>query len=123
MIFECPEYSEMVWEVISEAINKLDNQDTVAIHMHNVMYNLPIKKLEKRYESQISIFIQEIKRNIIYRRFLRCQNPNRNQIIYNKNRIAAHCTIICNKVISFRKYQNKNYKDLETIREYLESQI
>jgi len=124
MIFECPEYSEIVWEVISEAINSsMDNQNNITIHMHNVMYNLPIKKLEKKHDNQIQTYIQEIKRNIIYRRYLRCQNPNRAQIIYNRDRIIAHCIITCKKEIAFRKYQNKNHAFLESIKHYLESQI
>ena len=72
------------------------------------MYNQNIKDIDKDHNKEQGCLIQEIKRNIVYRRFQRETKPSLNNIIYDNARITAHLIIVCEKMISLRKYQGKN---------------
>jgi hypothetical protein len=55
--------------------------------------------------------IQELKRALVWRRYIRC-STNRT-IIYNRTRIVAVILITVRKVISYRKYQGQSNVVLE----------
>ena len=105
-LFDFPEYPELEWEVLKDVLNVVaETENRIAIHMFNVMYNTNIKNSSEKMQKQVDFFIQEFKRNIVFKRFERCTNANLNNIILDKNRVCAHWIIICKKAISFRTYQ------------------
>ena len=105
-LFDFPEYPELAWEVLKHVLNVVaETENRIAMHMFNVMYNTNIKNSSEKMQKQVDFFIQEFKRNIVFKRFERCTNANLNNIILDKNRVCAHWIIICKKAISFRTYQ------------------
>ena len=124
LMFECPEYSEIMWDSLSDALNSVsENERPIQVHMFNVMYNTEIKNLPEKMEKQVSFLLQEGKRNIVNKRYARCQNQNLNNIIITKQRAYAHWIIICKKIISLRFYQGKDKTIVQKIMEYFEQQI
>ena len=47
-----------------------------------------------------------------------CTNEN-----YDKNRILAHWIILCKKVISYRRYQGKDKRVIEDLKEAFENML
>ena len=89
-MFECPEYSEIMWDSLSDALNSVsENERPIQVHMFNVMYNTEIKNLPEKMEKQVSFLLQEGKRSIVNKRYARCQNQNLNNIIITKQRACA----------------------------------
>ena len=110
LMFECPVYSGPIWEALEEAINvmlKNDNPDSVGISLHayQVLYNVYRAPIPKQHEKQIMELLQEIKRNIIYRRYVRCTNAR--GIFYNRIRILGHILNVLEKLRALRSYQGK----------------
>ena len=76
LLFECPEYSELAWEGLKEALNIISETDRIIVHSFNVIYKTIIKNLLDKMQKQIQMLIQESKRSIIYnyKRYARCTN-------------------------------------------------
>ena len=123
LLFECPEYSEIAWELLKETLNTVTEANNIVVHSFNVMYNTNIKNLPEKMQKQIQMLIQQYKRNIIYKRYARCTNENLNNIIFDKNRICAHWIILCKKFIAYKAYQGKDKKVIEKIKEAFENMI
>ena len=91
LLFDCPEYPEIAWEALREALNLIsDTENRIIVHMFNVMYNTNIRNLAEKMQKQVDLLIQEFKRNIIVKRNARCINKNLNNIMYDRNRVLAH---------------------------------
>ena len=89
-MFECPEYSEIMWDSLSDALNSVsENERPIQVHMFNVMYRTEIKNLPEKMEKQVSFLLQEGKRSIVNKRYARCQNQNLNNIIITKQRACV----------------------------------
>ncbi len=71
-----------------------------------VSYNLDTG-LPRKYMKPIMVIIQEIKRNIIFRRYKR-ETTNGGIINYREERMLAHLLLIVQKLNCLRKYQGKN---------------
>ncbi len=69
-IFECSENSEGIWEILSEACSDITGTK-IKLHLFHVIYNQSIKGMDKGQNKDIECLIQEIKRNIGYRRYQR----------------------------------------------------
>ena len=128
ILFSCNRYSVEYWEIFSEIISKWCKKDkadhpTFYIHMYNIMYNTEMKSLSKGYRKVASTVVQEIKRDMIYRRFKRCENNNLNNIRYGRHRIIAHMLTIVRKVQRYKEYQGKNTDKIQTLCETLEEEI
>ena len=102
-------------KVISEFTGK-----NVQLHMFNVMYNIKIGGLETNIEQIIFTWIQEVKRYIIYKRYLRETKTSLRNIIYDENRLRSHLNIVLNKIKSLRQYQIKNTTVLDKMLGILE---
>jgi hypothetical protein len=61
-----------------------------------------------RVSKALDILICEIKKDIIYKTYLRTQNPRLNNIIYTPQRVSQHLEIICNRLVSLRQYQGRS---------------
>ena len=97
----------MIWDILSKACSATTGHK-IQIHLFHVMYNQDFKGIGKDHNKELGCLIQEIKRNIVYRRFQRETKLSLNNIIYDNARITAHLIIVCEKMLSLRKYQGKN---------------
>ena len=122
MIYECDEYSGIIWEVFARILRNIYGEN-VFLHGYNVMYNLELKGLNASENDTVSHIIQEIKRNLIYRAMQREKNPRLNEIIYNDTKIAAHLLITFKKIKARRLYTKKGLGEIEKIMEYAEKII
>ena len=48
LLFECPEYSEIAWELLKETLNTVLETNNIVVHSFNVMYNTNIKKCTRK---------------------------------------------------------------------------
>jgi hypothetical protein len=91
MIFNCLEYSGLIWEIFFKASNKMigksDPHRSLVFGMYNVMDAVPLKFSDSRESRALDKLICEIKREIIYRKYLRSQNPRLNNVIYTPQRV------------------------------------
>jgi hypothetical protein len=102
----------IIWDVFYEMCNgmlrKEDPNKLLAFSINNVMYAVPLNANPPKVSNALDIRICKIKRDIIYRKFLRSQNPRLNNIIYTPQRISQHIEIICNRLVSLRHYQGRS---------------
>jgi hypothetical protein len=92
----------------NEMLRKEDPNKLLAFSINNVMYAVPLKANSPKVSKALDILICEIKRDIIYRKYLRSQNPRLNNIIYTPQRISQHIELICNRLVSLRQYQGRS---------------
>ena len=128
ILFSCRRYSVEYWEIFSEIISKWCKKEkadhpTFYIHLYNIMYNTEIKSLSKENRKVVATIIQEIKRDMIYRRFKRSENINLNNIRYDRRRILAHMLTIVRKVQRYKEYKGKNTERINMLCETLEEEI
>jgi hypothetical protein len=115
LLFECEKYSEPLWalteNVIRSAILAEEREGGTnyhfRLHAFMVLYNIT-GGIPSKYCKIIMIVIQEIKRNIVYRRYQRETASTGGAILYPTERLAAHLTITLQKIFSLRKYQGKS---------------
>jgi hypothetical protein len=110
LVFECPEYSEPLWNILQQGINAMlqaqhGTHPTITLHAYNIMYNDQLQGLPKDCAGQIHTLIQEIKRNIIFRR---CQRLVHNRgVRVDRRRVGCHAIMNVQRLISLRAYQGK----------------
>ena len=51
LLFDCPEYPELVWDALK------DTENRISIHMFNVMYNTNISNLPEKMQKQVELLI------------------------------------------------------------------
>ena len=126
LMFECEEYSEKVWRQLSEVINgMIEARDGIGnpgirLHAFQVLYN-QAGNIPTRHSKQILELVQEVKRNIVYRRFLRCTTGN--ALRYNNTRILAHLINIMEKIKTLRQYQSKRCDTIEHLLEVASDRV
>jgi hypothetical protein len=85
--------------------------------LYNVTTGMPCE-----YMKNIMILIQEVKRNIVLRRF-KWETSDSGVTTFGRRRLLAHLSIIVRKIRDLRIYQGKNNSFFETmaqiIMEYL----
>lgn len=122
LLFECEKYSQPLWDILEDAINlfenSIGNHQRIRLHAYNIMYNLNITGIKSLHNDQILYFIQEIKRNMIYRRFLRATNAI-GILHYNRARITAHLSLTLKKTIYQKKLEGSPYSYLEDLQHTL----
>ena len=128
ILFSCRRYSVEYWEIFSEIVSKWvkktkADHPTFYIHLYNIMYNTEIKNIPQEYRRLTAQIIQEVKRDMIYRRYKRCENPNLNNIRYNKDRIMAHMLVTVRKVYRYYEYKCKNTDLIESFMETLKDEV
>jgi hypothetical protein len=119
LMFECGEYSEPLWktlgDILKEAVARDSNgEENLSNRMHAflVLYNVT-SGIPAKYCKDIMILIQEVKRNIVLRRFKR-ETTDIGTTSFGRNRLYAHLAIVNEKIRSLRKYQGKrnNFFDI-----------
>ena len=124
MLFECDTYSAPLWNLLKEILNLLihegeDNHPHITLHAYNIMFNLQIAGALRGWGDQVNILIQEIKRNIIFRRYKRCIGNVNAYVDYDRPRLAAHLMIVVRKLISLRQYQGQDFGTLSKVERLL----
>jgi hypothetical protein len=105
-----------VGDVLKEAVKRESNEEenfSNRLHAFLVLYNVTAGLPNKNVKN-IMILIQEIKRNIVLRRFKR-ESTDTGVTIFGRRRLYAHLSIIVEKIRSLRKYQGKSNSFFDTI--------
>jgi hypothetical protein len=119
LMFECEKYSEplwaTLWDILREAVARDSNGgENLSNRMHAflVLYNVT-SGIPAKYSKDIMILIQEVKRNIVLRRYKR-ETMDIGVTAFGRNRLYAHLAIVNGKIRSLRKYQGKrnNFFDM-----------
>ena len=121
LMFECEQYSEKIWKVLGECISAIENE-RISLHAYNVLYNMDINKLNPTKNNQILYLIQEIKRSLIYRRYLRSTGQG-GIVNYNNTRICAHLLLVLKKTLYQKRSEGKEHIYLETLAVELTNRI
>jgi len=114
LLHNCPHYSEKVWAEASEALTaglrQLTGADVAQLHFtpREIIFNsihpsIQLHVQDSKTQQALILLVQEIKRNIIYRRM----NPStstRNGAV-EMLRIRAHLLSTIKKTLSFLEYQ------------------
>jgi DNA-binding SARP family transcriptional activator len=116
LIFECSHYSEQLWRILGRIVSAVENKH-ITLHAYNIMYNLDIKGLSPTKNEQLQILIQEIKRNIVYRRFLRATQGGVTN--YSEIRIIAHIILTIKKTIYQRNLEGRTIEFIESILQHM----
>jgi hypothetical protein len=90
-------------------------------HAYLVMYNISTN-VPAKYTRDVMILIQEIKRNIIYRRFRRETNGV-GITIFDRLRLLAHLSITVQKICNLRKYQGKTHTFFEIMQKNIQDML
>ena len=96
---------------------EVDDHPRIEINLFNVIYNVPIKNVQGRYQKESDLLIQEMKRNIYYKRMARIDNNIPGRIISDQ-RINEHIQIFFTKMYGYRKQMNRSCDLLLKIRDY-----
>ena len=88
----------------------------ITLHAYNVMYNNDIRGLNTAQNDQILYLIQEIKHNIVYRRYIRSIRGI--NIRNNNTRILAHTLLIIKKTIYHMNLEGMDAVFLTSLRDY-----
>jgi hypothetical protein len=113
LLYLCPNYSEPLWAEASTTLTAAIAHHTqeytawVDLTPKEIIYNKPhpsilLKKSDKYVRNIILIFIQEVKRDIIFRR-MQIKEPKRQA--FPRIRMQAHLLLIIRKLISLLEYQ------------------
>jgi hypothetical protein len=94
---------------------------SIRLHAFLVLYNVTTG-LPAKHIKNIMILIQEVKRNIVLRRFKR-ETSDSGVTTFGRRRLLAHLSIIFRKIRDLRRYQGKANSFFKTmaqiIMEYL----
>ncbi len=69
LLFDCARCSEPLWELVGEAITALIRQASPAAQTYRNIYD---GQVPRQHVDQVMAWFQEVKRDLIYRRFKRC---------------------------------------------------
>ena len=115
LMFECEQYSEPLWKelegIINATIARINGREQmpyrIEMHAFLVLYSV-WRGAPCSQTGAIMALIQEIKRNIVFRRFKR--ETTNSAIRCDRARLLGHLLITVRKLESLRKYQGKNHE-------------
>jgi hypothetical protein len=113
LLYLCPNYAEKLWaefgHSLTQTITQFTNEYTARIELtpKEIIFTKPhpailLRISEKLIRYSILVVIQEIKRNIIFRR-MQLTEPLRQEV--PKIRMQAHLLSVIRKLISLLEYQ------------------
>ncbi len=113
LIYLCPSYAEKLWAefglALTQTITQFTNEYTARIELSpkEIIYNKPhpailLRISDKLVRCSILVIIQEIKRNIIFRR-MQLTEPSRQEV--PRLSLQAHLLLVTQKLISLLEYQ------------------
>jgi hypothetical protein len=120
LIYNCEEYSVAIWDEVGQTLTHAlvahtgDEIPRINLTPLEIIYNAthPLVKIhakEKTTQQAICHLIQEVKRDIIYRRM----NTPANHRMLNLTRVRAHLLTVIKKIISLYEYQGtRNHQEI-----------
>jgi len=113
LLYQCPNYAEVLWEefglTLTDTISQYSNEYTARIELSpkEIVYNKPhpailLRLSDKLVRNTVLVLIQEVKRDIIYRR-MQIKEPLRQEV--PRIRIQAHLLSVIRKLVSLLEYQ------------------
>jgi hypothetical protein len=125
LLCECEYYSEPLWSKLAEGLTmlfndiSLDRVPRVELGQTNIIFNIPHPSLllhihDKPSRNAILLLIQEVKRDIIFRRM---NLPPSAQQITDPRRLAAHLDFTICRLCSYLQYIGlvKHMKSLDLL--------
>jgi hypothetical protein len=114
ILYECPHYSTKLWEEVSAILTTLASETTgkqvarICLTPREIIYNVPHPSIALHFKDTQSIkslihYIQETKRDILYRRMNTRINQHGQQT--PTIRIQAHILSVIKKLHSMLEYQ------------------
>ncbi len=121
LLFECARCSEPLWELVGEAIIALIRQasptaQAYRIHAYSAIYNICDGQVPRQHASQVMAWFQEVKRDLIYRRYKRCTGR---AIQPDRTRLLGNLINTLGRMVSLYNYQGRNAEGLKSCRDYL----
>jgi hypothetical protein len=112
LLCECEFYSEPLWGKLAESLTMLlndistDDVPRIELGQTNIIFNIPHPSLmlhvhDKSSRNAILLLIQEVKRDIIYRRM---NLPPSAQQVTDPRRLAAHLDSTIRRLRSYLQY-------------------
>jgi ribosomal protein S15P/S13E len=112
LLCECENYSEPLWNKLADSLTQLfrvisqDDVPRVDLGQTNIIYNIPHPSIirhvrDKESRIVLLLLVQEIKRDIVYRRMN--LPPSANQII-DPRRLTAHLVSVARRLHSYLQY-------------------
>jgi hypothetical protein len=128
LMFECERYSEPLWAVVSDVLKETikrksqgrENPNT-RMHAFLVLYNVTVG-MPAEYSKNIMILIQEVKRNIVLRRFKR-ETSDLGVTTFGRRRLLAHLSITVRKIRDLRRYQGKDNSFFDIMAQIIMEQL
>ena len=113
LLYQCPNYAEALWEefglTLTDTISQYSNEYTARIELSpkEIVYYKPhpailLRLSDKLVRNTVLVLIQEVKRDIIYRR-MQIKEPLRQEV--PRIRIQAHLLSVIRKLVSLLEYQ------------------
>ena len=121
LLFECARCSEPLWELVGEAITALIRQasptaQAYRIHAYSAIYNIYDGQVPRQHAGQVMAWFQEVKRDLIYRRFKRCTGRATQP---DRTRLLGYLINTLGRMVSLYNYQGRNAEGLKSCRDYL----
>jgi thymidylate synthase len=122
LIFECQAYAEPLWALLQRAINSLlrgmrGDHPGITLHAYNIMYNKNLQGITGSCADQIHTLIQEIKRNMVFRR---CNRMIHNRgVRVDQHRITCHLMLSIQRLIALREFQGKGAGHLNDLHDII----
>ena len=105
---------------VNDLISRNRGAQRFTVHAYSILYNVTRGQIPSQYVEQCMAWFQEIKRDLIFRRYKRCTG----RIIQpNADRLCGYLILSINKIISLRKYQGRNNEGLTVILDWLKQRI
>ncbi len=112
LLCECKHYSEPLWNKLAEGLTMLLNEVStdrvprIELGQTNIIFNIPHPSLllhvqDKPSRNAILLLIQEVKRDLIYRRM---NLPPSAQQVTDPRRLAAHLDTTIRRLLSYLLY-------------------
>ena len=125
LLFECEVYSARIWKTLENCIRGVQNRDPQAprttLHAYHILYSNDISGLDAGQNAQLLYLIQEMKRAIIYKRFLRATDGGGGGAVrvYTESRISAHLLLTIKKCIFQKTIAGSTSAYLFDLQQYL----
>jgi hypothetical protein len=124
LLCECEYYSEPLWNKLAESLTKLlndvsiDEVPRVELGQTNIIFNIPHPSLllhihDKSSRNAILLLIQEVKRDLIYRRM---NLPPSAQQVTDSRRLTAHLDSTIRRLRSYSTFNILDWWNTKKLR-------
>jgi hypothetical protein len=112
-------YSSAIYNDVCSIIKRYITSPTAQayrIHAHSSIYNIYDRQVPQQHAGQVMAWFQEVKRDLIYRRFKRCTGRATQP---DWTRLLGYLINTLGRMVSLYNYQGQNAEGLKSCRDYL----